>query len=67
MELLSRIFVNQQRSKATTNPTPTTTTTTASVGQCWDDEGAEAVPVSVLVWAKASVNDAVTAAQGDDG
>ncbi|CAF3642945.1 unnamed protein product [Fusarium graminearum] len=65
MELLSRIFVNQQRSKATTSPTPTTTT--ASVGQCWDDEGAEAVPVSVLVWAKASVNDAVTAAQGDDG
>ncbi|CAF3568198.1 unnamed protein product [Fusarium graminearum] len=51
--------------KATTSPTPTTTT--ASVGQCWDDEGAEAVPVSVLVWAKASVNDAVTAAQGDDG
>lgn len=65
MELLSRIFVNQQRSKATTSPT--TTTTTASVGQCWDDEGAEAVPVPVLVWAKASVNDAVTAAQGDDG
>jgi hypothetical protein len=56
MELLSRIFVNQRRRKATTSPT------TASVGQCWDDEGAEPVPV----WAKASANDVVTAAQGYD-
>jgi hypothetical protein len=45
-----------QESKAATSPTA------ARVGQCWDDEGAGPVPV----WAMASANDVVTAAQDGD-